>query len=138
MSSDHFKESEYEELVEKYLGTELNIDDPTALTECIVKVESLAYGATYMQEFYERLLRHYEREREEKLASLYKDGVPGKTAPERQAYIDKELAAHTDVVSDCQRKIKLYRSYASIIERRIGLAQSILANLSAQIKAGIR
>lgn len=131
-------EDEFLVSVDQFLGTELDIDDPTALATAIVKVESLAYGATYFQAKYERDLRQQERAREQKVASLYREKIPGKTAPERQAYIDDALVDITDSITECQIKIKLYKNFSSIIERRIGLAQSILANLSAQIKAGIR
>ena len=101
-----------------------------------VEVESLGYLATKFQARAEKELRQADVELMAARAEAY-NTVEGKTAPERQAKVESLVRHQVETVAAYESRIKFYRNLSALIDRRVGLAQSTLANFSAQIKAGI-
>ncbi len=129
-------EEEYIARCEELLSHELPVESPDELMKAAVEVESLGYLATKFQAKAERALRGAEVELITERAKAYNE-VEGKTGEERKAKVDNFTKTQLDAISAYESKVKFYRNLSVLIERRVGLAQSTLANFSAQIKAGI-
>lgn len=129
-------EKEYRDRCEAVLSKELPVESPDELMKAAVEVESLGYLATKFQAMAERRLREAEVSMMNERAKAYNE-VVGKTAPERQAKVDALTAELAGEIATLESLVKFYRNLSALIDRRVGLAQSTLANFSAQIKAGI-
>ncbi len=129
-------EEDYVAKCEELLSKELPVESPDELMKAAVEVESLGYLATKFQARAEKELRQADVELMAARAEAY-NVVEGKTAPERQAKVDELVRHQIETVAAYESRIKFYRNLSALIERRVGLAQSTLANFSAQIKAGI-
>lgn len=129
-------EEEYVAKCEELLSKELPVESPDELMKAAVEVESLGYLATKFQARAEKELRQADVELMAARAEAY-NIVEGKTAPERQAKVENHVRHQVETVAAYESRIKFYRNLSALIERRVGLAQSTLANFSAQIKAGI-
>lgn len=129
-------EEEYRDRCEAVLSKELPVESPDELMKAAVEVESLGYLATKFQAMTERRLREAEVSMMNERAKAYNE-VVGKTAPERQAKVDALTAELAGEIATLESLVKFYRNLSVLIDRRVGLAQSTLANFSAQIKAGI-
>ena len=129
-------EEEYIAKCEELLSKELPVESPDELMKAAVEVESLGYLATKFQARAEKELRQADAELMAARAEAYKT-VEGKTAPERQAKVESLVRHQVEAVASYESRIKFYRNLSALIDRRVGLAQSTLANFSAQIKAGI-
>ena len=129
-------EEQYVAKCEELLSSELPVESPDELMKAAVQVESLGYLATKFQAQAEKELRHADVELLAARAEAY-NTVDGKTAPERQAKVESLVRRQVEAVASYESRIKFYRNLSALIDRRVGLAQSTLANFSAQIKAGI-
>ena len=129
-------EQEYVKRCEEILATPLSVETPDELMKAAVETESLGYLATKFQARAEKNLRQAELENMAARATAY-NSVVGKTAEERRAKVDDLTKSQSEAVSLYESRVKFYRNLSALIERRVGLTQSILANFSAQIKAGI-
>lgn len=129
-------EEEYITKCEELLSKELPVESPDELMKAAVEVESLGYLATKFQARAEKELRQADVELMAARAEAY-NIVEGKTAPERQAKVESHVRHQVETVAAYESRIKFYRNLSALIDRRVGLAQSTLANFSAQIKAGI-
>ena len=129
-------EEEYVAKCEELLSKELPVESPDELMKAAVEVESLGYLATKFQARAEKELRQADVELMAARAEAY-NIVEGKTAPERQAKVENHVRHQVETVAAYESRIKFYRNLSALIERRVGLAQSTLANFSAQVKAVI-
>lgn len=130
------KEEEYLVKCEELLSKELPVESPDELMKAAVEVEALGYLATKFQARAEAELRKADVELIAARAEAY-NKVEGKTAEERKAKVDNLTRHQAEVVDAYESRIKFYRNLSALIDRRVGLTQSTLANFSAQIKAGI-
>lgn len=129
-------EEAYVTKCEELLTKELPIDTPDELMKAAAEVESMGYLAIVFQAKTEKYLAELTKLMTETRANAYNE-VTGKTAPERQAKVDNLTSEVAEKIALAESKIKYYRNLSVLIDRRVGLAQSTLANMSAQIKAGI-
>ena len=129
-------EEQYVAKCEELLSSELPVESPDELMKAAVQVESLGYLATKFQAQAEKELRQADVELLAARAEAY-NTVEGKTAPERQAKVESLVRRQVEAVAAYESRIKFDRNLSALIDRRVGLAQSTLANFSAQIKAGI-
>lgn len=129
-------EKAYRAKCEEVLSKELPVESPDELMKAAVEVEALGYLATKFQATSERKLREAEVLMMNERAKSYNE-VEGKTAPERQAKVEAMTSELAGEIAMLESLVKFYRNLSVLIDRRVGLAQSTLANFSAQIKAGI-
>lgn len=129
-------EKEYRAQCEVVLSKELPVENPDELMKAAVEVEALGYLATKFQAKAEMKLRDAEVQMMNERAKSY-NGVEGRTAEERKAKVDALTAELASQIATFESLVKFYRNLSVLIDRRVGLAQSTLANFSAQIKAGI-
>ena len=129
-------EKEYRAQCEVILSKELPVENPDELMKAAVEVEALGYLATKFQAKAEMKLRDAEVQMMNERAKSY-NGVEGRTAEERKAKVDALTAELAGQIATFESLVKFYRNLSILIDRRVGLAQSTLANFSAQIKAGI-
>lgn len=129
-------EEAYVAKCEELLTKELPIDTPDELMKAAAEIEAMGYLATVFQAKTEKYHAELAKLMTGARANAYNE-VTGKTAAERQAKVDSLTSDIDEKISLAESKIKYYRNLSVLIDRRVGLAQSTLANMSAQIKAGI-
>lgn len=129
-------EEEYVKKCEEVLTSLLPVESPDELMKASMEVESLGYLATKYQARSEGRLRAAELDLINAKANVFPN-VSGRTAEERKVAVDKLVSDKIAKVEEQESLVKFYRNLSVLIERRVGLAQSMLANFSAQIKAGI-
>lgn len=129
-------ELEYIKKSEELLSRELPVGSPDELMKAAMAIESLGYMAIKLQSRYEKELIQKEMLISNKRAEAYSTST-GKTVELRKAEVDAKVSELVKEAEDYERMIKFYKNLSSLIDRRVGLVQSTLANYSAQIKAGI-
>lgn len=122
----------YKKRCEELLQAELQVEDPLTLSKQLAEIESLGYMACRLQ-----------AETELKLSSLTKDEAIARAEamknatgniPEKEAYVDGALATITGEISGAETEIRYYKNLSKVIENKISLGQSVLSNISSQIK----
>ena len=129
-------EKSYRQRCEELLTKELPIESPDELMKAAMEIEAMGYLATVFQARAEKHHAELEKLMTTSRANAYNE-VTGKTAPERMSKVDCLVGDIAEQLALTESKVKFYRNLSALIDRRVGLAQSTLANMSAQIKAGI-
>lgn len=129
-------ENSYRQRCEELLTKELPVESPDELMKAAMEIEAMGYLATVFQARAEKHHAELDKLMTTSRANAYNE-VTGKTAPERLAKVDCLVGDIAEQLALTESKIKFYRNLSVLIDRRVGLAQSTLANMSAQIKAGI-
>lgn len=129
-------EEAYRKKCEELLTKQLPVDSPEELMRAAVEIEALGYLATVFQARAENHHAELDKLMTTSRANAYNE-VTGKTAPERLAKVESLVSDIALQLAHTETKVKFYRNLSALIDRRVGLTQSTLANMSAQIKAGI-
>lgn len=127
--------SEYSTKLEEVLSTPLDIDSPDNLYKQATVIESLSYYALKLQAEAEANGAKAERALREAGVSVSKFGG---TAVEKKLLWEASCAGLFEVVDKYKTEAKYWYGVSKSIERKVILAQSILSNMTANIKAGVR
>lgn len=124
---------EAQEAMEKILKEELDTDSPETLFKQLALVESLAYLACKKQAQQEVILA----QKEQALAKAKEQALAGLegTALEKNIKVESLTADAQAEVTKAKAAIAYWKQTGRIIENKISLGQSVLANITSQIKA---
>ena len=127
--------TEYKKKIQEVLQKPLTTDAPEELFKEVAVIESLSYLAVKLAANMEmeitRLNDTLMKEKEAKLGS-----VTG-TQMEKSIKLDAMLAETITSIDKCEVEMKYWRAIGKLIENKISLAQSVLANITSQVKAGM-
>ena len=126
---------EYKQKVQEILQKPLTTDSPETVYKESAMIESLAYLAVRQATILEvKLTELNQRLREEKLTHLSE--LTG-TQMEKAIQLDAKVASLLKEIEETEATMKYWRATSKLIENKISLAQSILANITSQVKAGL-
>lgn len=125
----------YKEMINKALLIEPDIDNPASLSKLAAKVDSLSYPAVMLQAEAEKRLAEANDALRKAQASLPK--MDAKSATERQALWEAENSELIKQVEICTAETKYWKQIVVAVANRTDVLQTILQNVSTQIKAGI-
>ena len=125
----------YKEKVKEVLQAPLSVDSPETMFNEVAVIESLAYLAVRLAAAAETKLstlnEKLRKERDEYLGT-----VTG-TQMEKSIKLESLTSATLKEISNTEIEMKYWRSVGKLIENKISLAQSVLANITSQVKAGL-
>lgn len=119
-----------------FLDIPLSPDNPNELMEQLVEAESKAYYATTQITLLETTINKLEQER----VAVWADAMnqhQDKKLDLMKAEAVKACAELQKSIDDIDAKITFFKQVVKLIDRRCSIGQSILANITSQIKAGI-
>jgi len=87
--------------------------------------------ATLLETSLTELNQTLREEKENKLAEL------SGTAMEKAIQLDAKVAPLLKEIESAETKMKYWRAVGKLIENKVSLGQSILANITSQIKSGM-
>lgn len=121
--------------VEGILKEELDTNSPETLYKQLAVVESLAYLACKKQAQHEMKLALAE----ERLAVAKAETIPSLTgtAIEKTTKMEADTAKEATEVAHEKARMAYWKQVGRIIENKISLGQSVLANITSQVKAGM-
>lgn len=127
--------SEYKKKIQEVLQVPLTTDSPETLFKEIATIESLSYLAV-------RLAANTEVEIAKLNDSLRKEraeniGKATGTQLEKNIQLEAASASTLNSIERCEAEMKYWRAIGKLIENKVSLAQSILANITSQVKAGL-
>jgi DNA repair exonuclease SbcCD ATPase subunit len=126
---------EYKKKVAEILQQPLSTDSPETVYQQTALVESLAYLAVRQAtELEMKLTTLNQTLRDEKLKNL--SDLTG-TAMEKTIQLEAKLAPLLKEIESTEALMKYWRGVSKLIENKISLAQSVLANITSQVKAGL-
>ena len=126
---------EYKKRVQEILQKPLTTDSPEEVYKESALIESLAYLAVRQATLLEvKLTELNQTLREEKLKEL--SNLSG-TAMEKTIQLEAKLSPLLKEIESTEATMKYWRATSKLIENKISLAQSILANITSQVKAGL-
>ena len=125
----------YKEMINKALLSEPDIDDPASLSKLAAKVDSLSYPALMLQAEAEKKLAEANDSLRKAQASL--PNMNAKSATERQALWEAENSELLKQVEIYSAEVKYWRQVGVAVANKTDVLQTILQNVSTQIKAGI-
>lgn len=129
------KLEEYKKKIELTLQVPLTTDAPETMFSELATIDSLSYLATQLAASMElkiaKLNEQLRREKDNNLAF-----VTG-TQVEKSIRLDAMSASTLNSIEKCEAEMKYWRTIGKLIENRISLGQSILANITSQIKSGM-
>lgn len=126
---------EYKQKVQEILQKPLTTDSPETVYKESAMIESLAYLAVRQATILEvKLTELNQKLREEKLTHLSE--LTG-TQMEKAIQLDAKVATLLKEIEETEATMKYWRATSKLIENKISLAQSILANITSQVKAGL-
>ena len=126
---------EYKQKVQEILQKPLTTDSPETVYKESALIESLAYLAVRQATILEvKLTELNQKLREEKLTHLSE--LTG-TQMEKAIQLDAKVASLLKEIEETEATMKYWRATSKLIENKISLAQSILANITSQVKAGL-
>ena len=126
---------EYKSKLETVLTTALDVDNPDNLYKQATVIESLSYLATKLQA--EAEVKGARAERALREAGTKIKDLEG-TAVEKKLLWESICAPLFEEVDKYKAESKYWYGVGRSIERKVILAQSILSNITASIKAGVR
>ena len=126
---------DYKQKVAEILQKPLTTDSPEMVYKESALIESLAYLAVREAATLEVKLTGLNEElRKKKLEHLSE--LNG-TAMEKTIQLEAKLAPLLKDIEKTEAQMKYWRAISKAIENKISLAQSILANITSQVRAGL-
>lgn len=126
---------EYKKKVAEILQAPLTTDSPESVYKESAIIESLAYLAVRQAAELETKLSELNKQlRDEKEANL--EMLTG-TQMEKQIKLEGMLSPLLADIEKTEAAMRYWRGVSKLIENKISLAQSILANITSQVKAGL-
>ena len=126
---------DYEKKVQEVLQAPLTTDSPESVYKESALIESLAYLAVRQATVLETKLSELNKQlRDEKATNL--EMLTG-TQMEKQIKLEGMLSPLLKEIEETEAAMKYWRGVSKLIENKISLAQSILANITSQVKAGL-
>ena len=126
---------EYKKKVAEILQAPLTTDSPESVYKESAIIESLAYLAVRQAAELETKLSELNKQlRDEKEANLKM--LTG-TQMEKQVQLEGMLSPLLADIEKTEAAMRYWRGVSKLIENKISLAQSILANITSQVKAGL-
>lgn len=126
---------EYKSKVAEILQAPLTTDSPESVYKESAIIESLAYLAVRQAAELETKLSELNKQlRDEKEANL--EMLTG-TQMEKQIKLEGMLSPLLTDIEKTEAAMRYWRGVSKLIENKISLAQSILANITSQVKAGL-
>ena len=126
---------EYKKRVQEILQKPLTTDSPEEVYKETALIESLAYLAVREAATLEVRLSELNQTLRDKKAELLSD-LTG-TQMEKSIQLDAKLSSLLKEIESTEATMKYWRSTSKLIENKVNLAQSILANITSQVKAGL-
>lgn len=127
--------ADYKEKLEQILTAPLDVDSPDNLYRQATAIESLSYWAIKLQADAEQRAT----EAESKMRQSGKAIIAYKgTAADRKIMWEADCAPLYKEAQNAESEAKYWYSIGRAIERKVILAQSVLSNITASVKAGIR
>ena len=126
---------DYKKKVQEVLQAPLTTDSPESVYKESALIESLAYLAVRQATVLETKLSELNKQlRDEKATNL--EMLTG-TQMEKQIKLEGLLSPLLKEIEETEAAMKYWRGVSKLIENKISLAQSILANITSQVKAGL-
>ena len=126
---------DYKKKVQEVLQAPLTTDSPESVYKESSLIESLAYLAVRQATVLETKLSELNKQlRDEKATNL--EMLTG-TQMEKQIKLEGMLSPLLKEIEETEAAMKYWRGVSKLIENKISLAQSILANITSQVKAGL-
>lgn len=126
---------DYKKKVQAVLQAPLTTDSPESVYKESAIIESLAYLAVRQAAELETKLSELNKQlRDEKEANL--EMLTG-TQMEKQIKLEGMLSPLLADIEKTEAAMRYWRGVSKLIENKISLAQSILANITSQVKAGL-
>lgn len=126
---------DYKKKVQEVLQAPLTTDSPESVYKESAIIESLAYLAVRQAAELETKLSELNKQlRDEKEANL--EMLTG-TQMEKQIKLEGMLSPLLADIEKTEAAMRYWRGVSKLIENKISLAQSILANITSQVKAGL-
>lgn len=126
---------EYKRKIEEVLQAPLTTDSPDTLFKEVAVIESLAYLAVKwsgnMESQKSRQLEDIRKKKQEVIV-----GLKG-TQLEKATALEAALATDLRIMDATEHEIRYWKSIGKLIENKVSLAQSILANITSQIKSNM-
>lgn len=126
---------DYKKRLEEVLTTPLATDSPEELYKQAAVIESLSYLAIKLQAEAEQKLSRAERTLREAGSTIIE--FKG-TASDRKQLWEASCASIFEEIDKYRYESRYWLNIGKAIEKKVSLTQSILSNISASIKAGIR
>lgn len=126
---------EYKKRVKEILQKPLTTDSPEEVYKETALIESLAYLAVREASMLEMKLTELNQTLRDKKAELLSD-LTG-TQMEKSIQLDAKLSPLLKEIESTEATMKYWRATSKLIENKISLAQSILSNITSQVKAGL-
>ena len=126
---------EYKKRVKEILQKPLTTDSPEEVYKETALIESLAYLAVREASMLEMKLTELNQTLRDKKAELLSD-LTG-TQMEKSIQLDAKLSSLLKEIESTEATMKYWRATSKLIENKISLAQSILSNITSQVKAGL-
>ena len=126
---------QYKNKLEEVLTTALDVDNPDNLYKQATVIESLSYLAIKLQaEAEQRATKAEARMRQSgKVITSYSG-----TATDRKMKWEADCAPLFEEAETARSEARYWLNIGKAIERKVILAQSVLSNITASVKAGIR
>lgn len=126
---------DYKRKVQEVLQAPLTTDSPESVYKESAIIESLAYLAVRQAAELETKLSELNKQlRDEKESNLKM--LTG-TQMEKQIQLEGMLSPLLADIEKTEAAMRYWRGVSKLIENKISLAQSILANITSQVKAGL-
>ena len=126
---------EYKEKVQEVLQKPLTTDSPEEVYKESALIESLAYlsvrQATMLEMKLAELNQKLRDEKQKHLSEL------SGTAMEKTIQLEAKLSPLLKEIESVEATMKYWRATGKLIENKVSPAQSILANITSQVKAGL-
>lgn len=126
---------EYKKKIQEVLSTPLSTDSPENLYKESALIESMAYIAVRQAALMETKIANLnEILRDEKAKVL--PTLSGNQL-EKTIKIEALVSSTLKAIDEAETTMKYWKSVGKLIENKISLSQSILANITSQIKANL-
>lgn len=126
---------EYKKKIQEVLSTPLSTDSPENLYKESALIESMAYIAVRQAALMETKIANLnEILRDEKAKAL--PTLSGNQL-EKTIKIEALVSSTLKAIDEAETTMKYWKSVGKLIENKVSLSQSILANITSQIKANL-
>lgn len=127
--------TEYKKRIQEVLQVPLTTDSPETLFKEVATIESLSYLAVKLAAGMEmEIAKLNDTLRREKAENI---GKATGTQLEKGIQLEAASATTLNRIEKCEAEMKYWRAIGKLIENKVSLAQSILANITSQVKAGL-
>lgn len=126
---------DYKKKVSDTLQVPLTVDSPETLFKEAACIESLSYLAVKLSAIAEKNLTTLNNKLREEKAKLLPE-LKG-TQMEKNIQLENSLKDLLEKVEQTELEMKYWKSIGKLIENKVSLAQSVLSNISSQVKAGM-